>query len=528
MASIEKGVLALRSDPVKHIIEVQGVHTLEPKQKEICYAIAKYDRVAVRACHDVGKTFTMAKIVLWAGSMFPGAKIITTAPTFSQVEKLLWSEINAGYKNSHGRLGGKMLQTEWKIEADWFAYGVSPKDDAGSGETQGTTSRFQGIHGELVIIIFDEATGVHPKRWIQAEGMLTSANTKFIAVGNPTSRNCEFYRCFQSGEYKKIHISCFDSPNLKANRIRNKSDLERQVNLYKRLTDDKKRKHLKSYKVVAPKLLTASWVVSRVAKWGFDHPLTLSKVFGEFPTDDDNAMIPLLEVQKAIDREPAGESDNRSIGVDPARFGADKTVITRMEGTNVVERKEVQKKNTMEVVGIIVRMIKDHPRKLHETVVIDATGIGSGVVDRLTELQTDDGDNVIPDSIEIREVHFANKCVNEDEQEHFANIKAKIFQDLGEDLKNDLSLLDDEVYLTELPSIVYTFDSKGRFLIESKDDYKKRTGLDSPDSADSLALANYGRYASEEVGSFSKEMLDEPDLDDDDEASETIVGNLEY
>jgi len=89
-----------------------------------------------------------------------------------------------------------MLNVEWKISPDWFALGTSPKDDAGSGEGQGTGSRFQGFHGDMVVIIFDEATGVHPKRWVQAEGMLTSANTKFIAIGNPTSRSSEFFKCF--------------------------------------------------------------------------------------------------------------------------------------------------------------------------------------------------------------------------------------------------------------------------------------------------------------------------------------------
>ena len=38
-------------------------------------------------------------------------------------------------------------------------------------------------------------------------------------------------------------------------------------------------------------------------------------------------------------------------------------------------------------------------------------------------------------------------------------------------------------------------------IIESKDDYKARTGLSSPDEADALALANFGRYYGHKIGS---------------------------
>jgi len=89
-------------------------------------------------------------------------------------------------------------------------------------------------------------------------------------------------------------------------------------------------------------------------------------------------------------------------------------------------------------------------------------------------------------------------------KEKYVNVKARMFDLLAQDMRTRIALLDEEVYLAELPSIQYSYDSKGRMEIESKDKYKKRTGRGSPDHADSLALANFGHYDELTVGSFSK------------------------
>jgi len=491
----------IQNDIVFHIENIQGVETLEPYQKDICRAISKNDRVVVSACHAVGKTFTMAKVVLAIGSSNPGVKIITTAPTFLQVEKLLWSEIRTGHRTSKIPLGGDMLNIEWKMDTDWFALGMSPKDDAGgAGDSQGTNSRFQGFHGDMIVVIFDEATGISPQRWIQVEGLLTSANTKFIAIGNPTSKSSPFYNCFQSPNYKKIKLSCFDSPNLKANGITTMDRLSAELDILKSISNDEDRmSHIKQYKIVQSRLITTQWVLSCAIKWGLDHPLFVSKVLGEFPDEDDNAIVKMVHIEEAQQRTDTSKEGFRSIGVDPARFGTDSTVITVIEGSQVTLRKELVKHDTAEVTGTIVNIINSLDRRARETIVVDATGIGSGVYDQLKERRRD---KVIPERVILREVHFGERCPIESDRKVYANLKAKLFVELGKDVKDDLCLLPDNVYLEELPTILYRFDSKGRFVIEGKDDYKKRTGRSSPDSSDSLALANYGRKATKKVGSF--------------------------
>lgn len=499
-----------QKDPVLHLKEIQGVESLHAYQQDkILLPILHNDRVAIRACHDVGKTFTLAKVVLWLGSCFPGSKIITTAPSWLQVEKLLWSEIRSGHRKSKIPLGGRMLTTEWKIADDWFSIGISPKDDGQGDGSQGTTSNFQGFHAPLVVVIFDEATGVSPKRWIQAEGMMTSHHVKFIAIGNPTSKASPFYQCFKDPAWYKSHISCFDSPNMIANGFTCIDDVNREVAYLRTLSDAESRTHIAKYECPFPYLLTAKWVIELARKRGVDHPLFQGKALGEFPDEDDHVVIPLsvVETSQRREYEPI-ETDSRYIGVDVARFGSDETIITRIEGWKVVEKRVVSKRDTTEVTGEVVRMLKDLPRRREEVVCVDGTGIGAGVVDQLKE-RTEDG--TLPPMITIVEVNNGEGFDKEfDEQKkqdlksHFVNKKAWMFDLLSKDMKEHLVIPPDMIYQEELPGIRYSYDSRGRMEIESKDKFKARTGLGSPDTADSLALANFGRHVSGQIGSFTE------------------------
>ena len=149
-----------------------------------------------------------------------------------------------------------------------------------------------------------------------------------------------------------------------------------------------------------------------------------------------------------------------SIGVDCARYGDDETVLTKIVGA------------------------------AQNVIVIDETGIGAGVVDQVKRIRFNR-------RVLVRGVHFGSSPVYSIDKIArrnkvlYANLKAQLFFVLAEDLKSKLGLLNDPVYHKELPSIEYNYNSRGKFVIESKEDYRKK-GLKSPDSADSLALANWG------------------------------------
>jgi phage terminase large subunit len=514
----KQALLKFQKSPELFFERVLGVTTLEDYDRRVLQSVVDNERTAIAACHDVGKTWKAARVVLWFASCFPYSKVITTAPTYNQVKNILWSEIRAAHSRALIPLGGKLNLTDWQLsqEGDWFAIGFTPRNELSGEAGQGTQSSFQGFHAPHLLLVFDEATGIPTPTWNMAEGLLTSANVKFLAIGNPTSRSSEFFKCFSSPSWAKIYLSCFDSPNLRANGIVDEATLMREIQRVREMPEAEAQARLKSYEVVKPYMLSTKWVIQSILRWGIEHPLTVSKVLGKFPRTGTNVLIPLDTVEEAQRRVHNAEpGERKTIGVDVARFGVDTTVFTAMHGLQAKAKKSLVKRDTGEVSGEVIAFYREHGA---DVIVVDETGVGGGVVDNLREAQRN---KLIPENVEIRGVQFGAgvECSGGETCKHdsadcdkarYVNLKARMFGLLADDLKAGLALLPDEVYAEELPTILYGYDSKGKLVIESKDDYKKRTGRSSPDHADSLALANYGRYDETTVGVFSKEHTNFP------------------
>lgn len=497
--------------------EVLGVEALEEYQRVTAQTIADHERTAISACHDVGKSWLLARIVLWFGTCFPYSKIITTAPTYNQVKNILWAEIRGAYSRSKYPLGGKMNLTEWQVtkEGDWFAIGFTPRNEISGESGQGAQSSFQGFHAPYILIVFDEATGIPHPIWTMTEGMLTSGHVKFVAIGNPTSRNSEFFKCFSSPDWAKVKLNCFDSPNLIANGITDMDKLVKEIETVRSLNDLEAQERMKRYKITKPYLLSLKWVVSMglPRKWGVTHPLFVSKVLAEFPSDTDGTLINLGSVEAAQLRlRHKRPGDRKTIGADIARYGSDATVLTGMTGKQQSKRRAMIHKGATEVAGAIIDLAREMEGV--DVIVVDETGVGGGVVDCLREFQNQDFGGILHNT-EIRGVQFGAgvECDGGEECKHtdcqkakYVNLKARMFGLLAQDLKDadGIALLDEDVYLDELPTILYSFDSKGRMQIESKDEYKRRTGRKSPDDADSLALCNFGHYDEMTVGKFAE------------------------
>lgn len=492
-----------------------GVDTLHEFQGNIGEAIVKYDKVAIRAAHSLGKTWYMARVALWFLTNFKNSIVVTTAPTHRQVQKLLWGELRSAYKSSLSPLGGRLLDMELKFSDKHYAIGFSPQTKAASASVEQQGSSFQGFHSDYVLIIFDEATGVSADIWVMAQGLLTSGiMVKFVAIANPTTKACTFFSCFSSPEWYNMKINCFDSPNMIANGFVNKFALQKEIDRLSVLTDEERISVIQDYKKPAPYLLTAQFVVPYVMYRGMDHPLVLSKVLAEFPKDEDNVLVQYEHIMAAINREQPGVSEDikRLIGVDVARFGTDKSVITELLDYEQVFLKALVKRDITYVTGEVINQINDGTTTPC-VVCIDATGLGAGVYDLLVEAKSQ---GIIGDHVTIVEVHNGASPAlegaldeeREQDKARYLNLKSKQFDLLGDDLKERIKLMDESIYLEELPSIKYKFDSKGRIVIESKKDYKERTGRPSPDYSDSLALANYGRYVTIVVGSFHHEEND--------------------
>jgi hypothetical protein len=157
------------------------------------------------------------------------------------------------------------------------------------------------------------------------------------------------------------------------------------------------------------------------------------------------------------------------IGVDPARFGSDSTVIAVRQGRDIIAIKRHKGDDTMETVGRVIEAIEEYQPAL---VNIDEGGLGAGVVDRLKEQR-----------YKIKGVNFGNKAKN---GMMYGNKRAEMWGDMREWLKS-AAIPSDRYLKSDLISPMMKPDSKGSIFLESKKDMRAR-GLASPDAADAIAL----------------------------------------
>ena len=189
-----------------------------------------------------------------------------------------------------------------------------------------------------------------------------------------------------------------------------------------------------------------------------------------FPNASDDQFISSLVVDEAMQREKyKDDSAPIIIGVDPARFGADATVIAVRQGRDIIAISRYKGDDTMETVGRIIEAIEDYKPAL---VNIDEGGLGAGVVDRLKEQR-----------YKVKGVNFANKAKN---PMMYGNKRAEMWGDMRDWLKS-AAIPMDRYLKSDFISPLMKPDSKGSIYLESKKDMKAR-GLASPDAADAIAL----------------------------------------
>jgi phage terminase large subunit len=292
-------------------------------QQTIAKALIDTQFVYIPSCHASGKSFLAAHVALWFLFTHPNSIVVTTAPTGRQVRKVLWSEIRRAYTNAPVPLGGELLQTELKLDDKHYAFGFSTDQP----------TNFSGIHADWVLVIVDEATGIAADIWEGISGVLANQNTRLLAIGNPTDGASEFAaRIRRAGERTAvIPISCYDTPNFTTFGIT-------EADIVNRTWRDKLTGSLPM-----PYLITPQWVADIYERYGADSAMYISRCLGRFPESSADTLIPLAWVLDAVERwkdvteqlkqgrdVPLGP--DKQLGVDVARFGADRTVRTSRQG----------------------------------------------------------------------------------------------------------------------------------------------------------------------------------------------------
>jgi len=202
-----------------------------------------------------------------------------------------------------------------------------------------------------------------------------------------------------------------------------------------------------------------------------EYPATAAEAF-QVSGADPFIKADLVLVARKAEAEIHGE---RKLGVDPARFGDDRTSICFRQGRKVQWIRSYSKKSTMEVVGLVRKAIEEVKA---EQCAIDVGGLGAGVYDRLLEL-------VGPEECDVVQV---NSSESPYDAKKYTNKRAEMWGEVKEWLLNQPAQIPDTDELqADLTQIRYSYDSNNALKMERKEDMKKR-GFRSPDMADALGL----------------------------------------
>ena len=192
---------------------------------------------------------------------------------------------------------------------------------------------------------------------------------------------------------------------------------------------------------------------------------------GEPQSQGDTAILKRVEVNKAVDRNIDGDGAIE-YGADIARYGDDRIVFFKRKGLKVLGFKVYRKKGIDETVDLLKEFV-NYDKEV--SIKIDDSGLGGGVTDYM-----------LKDKYNAKPVNNGQKAKNIDK---YPNAISEMWFNIR-DIINKMSIPNDRELIQELTRRRFKYDSKGRRMVESKNDYKKRYSS-SPDKADSFLLCFY-------------------------------------
>lgn len=418
------------------------------------------DKFAMASGRGPGKSALVAWIVLWAMSTVMGGSVVVAANTEDQLKDKTWAELGKWHTlalNRHwfeknamslrpAEWFGALLKDQLKIDTTYYY----AKAQLWSEENP---DAFAGLHNQYgTFLIFDEASGIPAPIWKVSEGFFTDPvlHRYHWVFSNPRRNTGPFFECFHRLRNR-----------WRCRQIDSREVEDADLNVLRAIIEDH----------------------------GEDSDVARVEVKGQFPRQGDKQFISNEIVHDAIAREldpsnltPANACGDAwaplMMGVDPARFGDDCSVIRWRQGRNarVLPPTKLKNVDNMTLANHCAELItKYNP----DAVCIDA-GNGTGVIDRLREL-----------GYKVHEVWFGAASP----EPEWSNFRTYIWAKMRDWLRGACIDADSELS-TDLTAPEYKFQgTSDRIMLESKEAMKER-GFSSPDNADALACTFAVKVAS--------------------------------
>lgn len=438
---------AHHDDPIGFARDVLGFEPWEG-QREVAQAIVDHDFVSNPAGRAVGKSRLDGWLALWFALTRPASRVIFTAPTYKQVQQIVWEEI---------RILVRGAKIPLPIEVAKMA-STGARTSEGSqilGITAEKPEAFQGIRGSRMLMIADEASGISEDIFHVIDGN-TAGGAKFILTGNPTRARGYFRESMRSPRFKCIVLPSTESPNVKAGRT------------------------------LIPGLATLDWLEARKREWGEDSPLYKIHVLGQVAEAEEGRLFSVEAIAAAESRWSDTPATGRLIiGLDPAGASGrgDESAFAARRGNKVVwlhaKRGLSEAAHVTEILGIIAV----HKGDSAETplVIVDRDGyVGAKVYAELSAYAAQN-----PKVFAVVGVRGGEKARRKPLV--YDRVRDEVWYGLVDAFREGLAIPTDVMLSRELSEVRAESHISGRSKVTSKDDLIRALGR-SPDRADALSL----------------------------------------
>lgn len=312
-------------------------------------------RCLCRTCHGAGKTFFAAATVIWFMVTRYNSRGLTTAPTWSGVENLLWPEIAKLYNRSLFRAlnFGRMLATELRLNEDtWFCVGAASD----------RPENLEGHHSDRSALrVVDEAKAVEANVFDATNGLLNSPEILDLWISTPSIETGHFFERDMGTDEDVVRV------------VVTVDDLIADEEISQ---DDRT-----GY---------AAWKRDCALEWGENSAEFQSRVMARYIDNAEGALFPSSWIERAMnttfvtENEKTSKSWPRTAGMDVAgSIDGDQNAVA-VVGIGDDDRVEYwdlpfwNERDTMVSKGRAIYTAKENKARLR----IDTIGLGKGVTDQ--------------------------------------------------------------------------------------------------------------------------------------------------
>jgi hypothetical protein len=460
-------------------------------------ALAQGQWTATSSGTGTGKTYACAVLILWWLACWEDSIAVTVATKEDQQAKGVWREIARHWPRFQAAFPDAELTTlrirmqPWRGDA-WGAWGITAAPRAG----EESSTAVQGLHAEHLLILVDEMPGVPAPVVTALVNTATGDHNLIAGWGNPDHQADPLAMFAKLSRVRPIRVSALDHPNVVVGRE------------------------------LIPGAATRGSVQLRKDEYGEAGALYQSRVRGIAPEQSEHALIRLAWCHEAVRRGadpeqgPTLRKGPKALGVDVAQSeNGDKAAIAAGVGAMLLTVTAIPCPNATTLGKMVWAQMQDQgidPRYVG----VDPIGVGAATVNHLDECTDARRDARVQrctgGAAALTALSRAADGTVMDwltDANRFKNLRAQMWWQLREDLRNGVIGLPHDPELFRELTIVQFRDEDRTVVIESKDDIRKRLGR-SPDRADAVVYWNWVRSRQRLADPVVRTIHDAPPLAD--------------